>query len=273
MNGSIHLTSQPNVGSKFSVELNFKYESNETWFQSFKEVESSRKHIILITDDEMISSGLQVINKKSGINLSAFKSTDLNHIKPDGLSYDFAIIDLSSISIDYNEINLKFSSAKCIFLTSNMFNDFPENSVSVSRWPLLLTDILPHVGYSSRSRDRKENLTESKSSQSTQVYQNFCNTQIKLLVAHDDEGNIELYKAYFEKTNWDVTYVNNGVAALEAFNQAKFDICILDYRMPGMDGIQVIKKIRSSEIEKKTKTVPLVLITAELVDAKLKTLE
>ena len=58
--------------------------------------------------------------------------------------------------------------------------------------------------------------------------------------------------------------VDNGEAALEAVSREAPDVVILDVRMPGMDGVEVLKALRARGDQR-----PVILLTAELEDAAL----
>jgi two-component system chemotaxis response regulator CheY len=58
----------------------------------------------------------------------------------------------------------------------------------------------------------------------------------------------------------DVTEADDGVDALRKLNGAHFDIIITDINMPIMDGLKLIKRIRSDE---SYKDVPIIVVTTE----------
>ena len=58
-----------------------------------------------------------------------------------------------------------------------------------------------------------------------------------------------------------ITYALNGVEALEKISEQKFDIIVSDWNMPEMDGLTLLKKVRSSEGY--LKTIPFIIVTAE----------
>lgn len=57
-----------------------------------------------------------------------------------------------------------------------------------------------------------------------------------------------------------VTEADDGVDALRKLAAAKFDIIITDINMPIMDGLKLVKRIRSDQVHKDT---PIVIITTE----------
>ncbi len=79
----------------------------------------------------------------------------------------------------------------------------------------------------------------------------------KILVVDDEENIRELYKEEFEELGYAVTAVNDGVQALKAMDAAKFDLVTLDMRMPDMDGIEALRKMKE-----KDSTLPVIICTA-----------
>src|SRR5205823_3462422 len=66
-----------------------------------------------------------------------------------------------------------------------------------------------------------------------------------VLVADDDAVNRLLLGHSLERDGHRVRAVANGLEALEALAGAQFDCVLLDVLMPGMDGYQVLERIRS----------------------------
>src|SRR6478672_7837889 len=82
-------------------------------------------------------------------------------------------------------------------------------------------------------------------------------TKYKILYAEDDETLAFLTKDNLEMY-YDVTHCADGEAALEAFKNNSFDICILDIMMPKMDGFELAEAIR-----KKNGDVPIIFLSAK----------
>lgn len=60
--------------------------------------------------------------------------------------------------------------------------------------------------------------------------------------------------------NVSVTEADDGVVALKRLAQGKFDLIITDINMPIMDGLKLVRRIRSDEAHK---DVPVIVITTE----------
>jgi PAS domain S-box-containing protein len=77
-------------------------------------------------------------------------------------------------------------------------------------------------------------------------------TSINILYAEDDNSVIEFAKILFKKLDMhNITFVGNGIEALESYRQNNYDLVITDMIMPEMDGFELIeniKKINSEQI-------------------------
>lgn len=60
--------------------------------------------------------------------------------------------------------------------------------------------------------------------------------------------------------NVQVTEADDGIVALKKLADAKFDIVLTDINMPIMDGLKLVRRIRSDEVHRE---VPVVIITTE----------
>jgi CheY-like chemotaxis protein len=67
---------------------------------------------------------------------------------------------------------------------------------------------------------------------------------MKVLVVDDLRPNLALIKAYFETLGCEGDYAKNGLEAVEKVRHNKYDICLMDFQMPLMGGIEATKIIR-----------------------------
>jgi CheY-like chemotaxis protein len=81
---------------------------------------------------------------------------------------------------------------------------------------------------------------------------------MKSILVVDDEAPIRrLYKEELEEEGYEVELAASGEEALEKLDNARPDLVTLDLKMPGMDGLEVLQKIR----ERDTK-LPVIICTA-----------
>lgn len=82
-----------------------------------------------------------------------------------------------------------------------------------------------------------------------------------ILIIDDEELVTQSLKLLLKKEGYNTEIAKSGKEALEKIKGADFNLIISDVRMPGLDGIETIKRIRAY-LEKKGKSpVPEVLIT------------
>ncbi|HUE44946.1 MAG TPA: PleD family two-component system response regulator [Aestuariivirgaceae bacterium] len=81
----------------------------------------------------------------------------------------------------------------------------------------------------------------------------------RVLVVDDILANLRLLEAKLSAEYFEVITASNGIEALECMHRARPDIVLLDVMMPGMDGIEVCRRIQSTP---KTPHVPIILVTA-----------
>jgi len=86
---------------------------------------------------------------------------------------------------------------------------------------------------------------------------------INILAADDNEINRQLLTHLLEKQNATIECVNDGKQAYEAAQQKKYDLILLDLRMPFKMGHEVLKDIRSNELQI-NRTTPAIAITAHV---------
>lgn len=83
----------------------------------------------------------------------------------------------------------------------------------------------------------------------------------KTILAVDDEENIlELIRYNLEFNGYKVISANSGEKALELLEQNTVDLCLLDLMLPGIDGMEVLRNIRSNNTYKK---LPVIILTAK----------
>ena len=83
----------------------------------------------------------------------------------------------------------------------------------------------------------------------------------RILVIDDEALVIESLKKLLKKKGYDVSIAKNGLEAMQRIEEGDFDLIVSDIRMPDMNGIEIIKKIREYLKRKGKGSVPEILIT------------
>jgi CheY-like chemotaxis protein len=67
---------------------------------------------------------------------------------------------------------------------------------------------------------------------------------IKILLVDDEEHIRLLFKEELEEEGYSIDIASNGFEALQKLKDRRFDLVVLDIKMPGMDGIQTLNEIK-----------------------------
>jgi putative two-component system response regulator len=95
--------------------------------------------------------------------------------------------------------------------------------------------------------------------------------EARILVVDDIEQNRRLLKALLTPVGYEIIEAANGDDALSAIHHCNVDLVLLDIMMPGIDGIEVCRRIKSNRA---TRMIPVVMVTGlDDVDAKVKAID
>ena len=96
-------------------------------------------------------------------------------------------------------------------------------------------------------------------SQNTLTVENNGATRPRVLCVDDEPLNLILLESILSPCGYDVVSAANGAEALEIIQTERIDICLLDAMMPGIDGFETCRLIKSSEAHN---NIPVIMITA-----------
>ena len=93
----------------------------------------------------------------------------------------------------------------------------------------------------------------------------------RILIADDDPGAPTLLRVLLTRQGFEVTDVANGLLAYETAREEPFDLILLDWMMPVMDGRIATQKLKS---DPQTRAIPIVMLTSQSqIDDKVAALE
>lgn len=270
MNGQIEVQSSLQSGSVFRVDLDFEIFDRTPWIEMYKGDTSETKNLIVLSQNPFLLKSLEPLAKHPSLKVSTPSTqnfvSSIQNLK--NMSNSYVIVDTETAGLKIEELSKQLKSKLMILIGkhSSLLSSVSSSLIAVmNNNPFLANELMNHLGLSSRAKQRKwaKNalIEENKPQNELQTKEN-----LKLIVADDDLGNIELYKAYFSKTIWDIHYATNGLEAWELYQKEVPDLMVLDVRMPLMDGFAVIEKVRDQEKESQITPVPIVVVTADLLD-------
>jgi putative two-component system response regulator len=80
----------------------------------------------------------------------------------------------------------------------------------------------------------------------------------RILIVDDESQNVEVLRRLMTRVGYDVLTAPDGESALQSVVRDSPDLVLLDVNMPGIDGIEVCRRLKS---DPKTRLIPVVLIT------------
>ena len=86
----------------------------------------------------------------------------------------------------------------------------------------------------------------------------------KILVVDDDSTMVKLINVNLKLNNYAVIEAISGEQALDIVSKEPLDLVVLDIMMPGVDGWEVLKRIRE---DGDTEQLPVILVTAKTQDS------
>jgi EAL domain-containing protein (putative c-di-GMP-specific phosphodiesterase class I) len=80
----------------------------------------------------------------------------------------------------------------------------------------------------------------------------------RLLVVDDDEALLRATARHLRKSGFDVTAATDGEEGVACLSEATFDVILSDISMPGMNGIEFLRKVREHDLD-----IPVLLMTGD----------
>lgn len=85
----------------------------------------------------------------------------------------------------------------------------------------------------------------------------------RVLIAEDDPDIREAVKIRLHAAGYETSEARNGREAIDRANEDSYDAIVMDIRMPVMDGLSAIERLKSND---NTKRIPIVVSSASLPD-------
>jgi CheY-like chemotaxis protein len=89
---------------------------------------------------------------------------------------------------------------------------------------------------------------------------------LRVLLAEDHPTNQRVVRLILEAVGVELTVVDNGALALEAFARQRFDLVLMDMQMPEMDGLTATTQLRAMERDGGAVRTPVIMLTANALD-------
>lgn len=81
---------------------------------------------------------------------------------------------------------------------------------------------------------------------------------MRILIVEDETGIVQFLQQGLEEEGYEITTASDGLMGIELAQKENFDLILLDWMMPKMNGLEVCKTIRE-----KNKSTPIIFLTAK----------
>lgn len=272
LGGEIWVESKLHVGSVFRFTARFKPSDSpipENWKQI---IEKLRGRKTLIVDDN--STDLLMLKEVTRSHQIETKTADSGHAAltllaselQAGHPFDMLIIDVKMPQLDgYEVIEImqnspgKYGEPIVILISASKIGSHdPTGGLRINariRKPVkpseLLEAMVAGLGFDSLITPAQGSVTEVDSAAQP----------LEVLLAEDSRANQKVAMAILKRRNHHVSIAENGLEALHAIKERKYDVVLMDVQMPEMDGLTAAYQIRQYE-QRVGGHIPIVATTA-----------
>jgi CheY-like chemotaxis protein len=256
MGGNISVESEYGKGSTFTVTLPQKISAPEK-LASIENPESIR--VLVYERREIYAHSIFFTVYNLGVHCVVVSSeTELNEKLSSGM---FSFLFVSFALYEENkELILSFKETVKTVLLSDFGEVIPDKSLNVLAMPthaVSVANILNGTSDNFSYRDNSEPIVR------------FTAPDANILVVDDINTNLKVAKGLLLPYNMGIDLCKSGMEALETVKSQRYDLVFMDHRMPDMDGLETMKRIRAMEDESPYfKDLPIVALTANAVSGK-----
>ena len=86
----------------------------------------------------------------------------------------------------------------------------------------------------------------------------------KLMIVDNEVGLCEIFQSHFQKKGYVVKFATSAEAALSLIKENNFQIMVVDKRMPGLSGIELVRQVRQFNQE-----LRVIMLSADTLDTEM----
>lgn len=258
MDGEIEVESELNKGSKFSFWLPIKVCENSNFGFDLDIVKKLKTAKVFLSNQDYYKRTLRIYLESFGIE-HIVSYNNLSEIKHDK-NLDVAFVSLKLID-DCEYLQKLLDKGVSFIIIKSSLNESLNYSFN-GNIEFIEPPLTPSHIYDSLL---KLVMDSSKDKKIESVEMNSIEYSGNILVVEDNSANQYLIEVILKKFNIDFEIANDGIEAIEKFENSKYDLILMDENMPNMSGSEATKEILKIEEELNLKHTPIVALTANAI--------
>lgn len=269
MDGRIEVESTQGMGTKFTIRIRLQEDLTPNEIYDTHKLKDKK---ILIVDDTKTNRFIlkKIIEYQGGLCEEAENGRKaLEKIEESARSnapYDLILLDCRMPEIDGFEVAKKVQSTPdlhgpvLLMLTSdNRSGDLAKSKAlglkSYLIKPVLKNELLAEIDKAFNQMPLTLKKPEEKKIETS-------SQKLSILLVDDNDENRLVIRSFLKHHPWKILEAKNGLEAVNAFKDKKFDVVLMDMQMPVMDGYTATKEIRKIENERNDGITPILALTA-----------
>ena len=255
MNGTITLDSEYGVGTTFTVEIEQGVRDFAPCSQALTERE--QKHVYIYERNPYYQEGL--LNLFHGLQIQAEAYGSMQELQDalqntEGEYVFFDYVEAVHMAAELAAIQSNVSWVAMAGINERI-EEVPEVKIQYIHKPISLYSAIPLL--------LGEDISATRARRS--VISRFYAPDARVLVIDDNMANLKVAEGLLGQYRVQVVKATGGEETLSILEHDKqFDILFVDHMMPGMDGVELVHRIRATEDEY-MKAVPVVALTANAI--------
>jgi len=209
-----------------------------------------KKCRLLIVDDEeefLISSSQALGRRGFLVDIALNGVTALEKIEEN--AYDAVVLDVKMPDIDgvevFHQIHKSYPELPVLILTghSSVDDAFQTSKEGIADYlskPIEIDDLAKRISQAIYSTKTKKICDEDKFPLIA------TDGPIRVMIVDDEIEFLDSLKDVFQRRKFEVTTAVNGENALESLRKELVDVVVLDVKMPGMDGLEVLRHMKKN---------------------------